>query len=122
MKAESSLVPPEPAIVSVAEDVVEVFVMNHRLDEPDRDGGGVEIGMNGDRLQVGIVRAEADRSTAGATGAAPPSDRDRNDIPKILTTNLFRDRLEVIVSGVGLQLEDALVRLGHNGILGEGEP
>src|SRR6185436_3692152 len=75
--AELALVLVEAAVVMRAENVVQVLVIDHRLDKVRRDVRRIEDRVDADLGRVMVVRAEADGAAALARDLLSPAHRQR---------------------------------------------
>ena len=80
---EPALLRVEAPVVMRPENVVQILVVNHRLDEERRDVGGVQDGMDADLGGLVIVGAEADAAPALPRDLLAPSYRQRRDPEEI---------------------------------------
>src|SRR5205085_10465054 len=88
----------ELSIVMRAEHVVQVFVMNDRLDDERRDVRRVQERMNADLGRGVVVRAEANRAAALARDLLAPADDERRNFGKVRAMDVAGQRLEVVKS------------------------
>jgi hypothetical protein len=93
---EPALVRVEAAVVGRPAHVVEVLVIDHRLDEKPRDVGGVEQWMNPDDTRRRVIRPEPDTPSPPPADLLSPSDERRPDVGEVLPPDLGGEELEVV--------------------------
>src|SRR5437763_9065583 len=86
----------ELAVVMGAEHVVQIFVMNHRLDDERWDVRRVQQRMNANLRGVMVVRAEADGAAAFARDLLAPSNDERRHFQKVRPMDAAGQRIEVM--------------------------
>jgi hypothetical protein len=85
------------AVVIRSQEVMDVFVMDHRLNEKRRDVRRVQERMNADLGGVVIVGSETDGAAPFARDLLTPANREGRMIGEVGVMNLAGERLKVMV-------------------------
>jgi len=94
---ELPLVRVKAPVVAAAENVVQIFVMDDRLNEEGGDLWGVEEGMNPDLVRHVVVRTEPDAPALFPCDSLAPSHTQRALIGKVRAVHLGSEGLEMVM-------------------------